>query len=1372
MPLWETKRARSPGQSICLGASFSHPPLGGPVVSKATREAAASLAAVNALLPGLYKVPGDFCWTSVQISHNTTALHNDANNEGLSVAIGLGDFVGGGFMVGGMKTATLNMLNEVVIFDGRHEQSVAPCTGDRWIVVFFVHSAAQKLSQDERLYLSSLGFRLPPGMLPTAAQTQSAVPAQVTQPNRVAEKLAAAKPIRWAGRGELIQLPWPTSKEGTVLVLDLWSGISACLVALLSLGINCVALCVEKQPEVAAYTRRCFPDAVHMEYVEDLTPELLGPVLARRKFSALLVGGGSPCQGNSFLNKHRKGMGDVRSQQPELLRVFLEKVQPLCEAKSLPVLSFLENVDHAPAQVTQAYDSLMGTKSVIIDAGIFGWVTRSRRFWGRGPRGGVPDIKNVWLPAGASLERKAGDMVMQWQGQPIPQRLRTVDGFRPAIDPTEVVGSNGKGAMFTFTRRFRHPDDSAQGCSREAHQRFETAGRPFPTKAFEEQSLMWKGNRWRVPDTTERAKLMGLPEDLLRPPAGRAPTSADAAEVVAQCAVGNSFHVPSFMLFLILLFQTLEARPLPVPQHLLDEAEAGLLSRTRGTVWEPGVVQTFKGTLGPDQVVEGIQFCFQGLATDFPWKSLQMQMRPLREACALLQTYWVDAQMRGMGDTTNAPQWAALVDKASSYAAMGQQRAASSSKRGLTHIVEAGLGKEGHMKVAQALPSPFESDQPTDDDLDFAARALGAWGPLLPRWREKQQKALARLLRLLQPLDEALQENMPPSVRKVQRSAGPAGMALLTTLLRWPDYDQPSRYVRGFPIIERIQTSGLYRQSAAELLDAYDVNEAFFGEPAEAFVTSIKNLPRPKDADKVAALVQKEIEKGYQAEGVLAHDMDTRFGKGQWRPMPLFALTQASKDRLIADAKRGEHNDWTTEEERLQVISIDWIAEASRALLAAVESRHEDAHSWYTPGVMLEDMQDAYRQGPVEPAHARANIVCWWSDKHNGWVFADVYGMVFGVRSAVLNFNRLPTLAVAASRRCLAVPAANYFDDFIVLAAAPDQRSAGACLNLIMKAVGGTFGANKAVPWARQRVTLGVNTNLAEITTSATVVFEPRSDTLVTIAEMVTLRREAGLCTPAQAAKLRGVSGWAASATFNRIGRLGTGPLKQRQYYDKGREITPMLDEAFDFLTLVLPQLEPRRVELAAPPRPRLLVYSDASWPSSFDKDSGPPRLGWVIFQEGQRPLGRSALLPQEAMVDWLERKTQIYAAEAIVPLLALVMEPHIFKGYDVMWFIDNEAAMSSLIRGGAKPEDVGRIAAAAHILMLELHCRIWFEWIDSESNPSDGLSRLGLEDPWTVAQGWLLQEITQIPWQTLHKYDLRLLAQSVPAMVTTPTDC
>ena len=105
-------------------------------------------------------------------------------------------------------------------------------------------------------------------------------------------------------------------------------------------------------------------------------------------------------------------------------------------------------------------------------------------------------------------------------------------------------------------------------------------------------------------------------------------------------------------------------------------------------------------------------------------------------------------------------------------------------------------------------------------------------------------------------------------------------------------------------------------------------------------------------------------------------------------------------------------------------------------------------------------------------------------------------------------------------------------------------------------------------------------------------------------------------------------------------------------------------------------------------------------------------------------------------------RKTQILAAEAVAVLTALVLTPELLEGREMVWFVDNEAALSSLIRGASKAEDVGHIAASTQLAMMEHSCAAWFEWIDSDSNPSDGLSRDGIRDLWTVRQGWDLTEI------------------------------
>ena len=65
-------------------------------------------------------------------------------------------------------------------------------------------------------------------------------------------------------------------------------------------------------------------------------------------------------------------------------------------------------------------------------------------------------------------------------------------------------------------------------------------------------------------------------------------------------------------------------------------------------------------------------------------------------------------------------------------------------------------------------------------------------------------------------------------------------------------------------------------------------------------------------------------------------------------------------------------------------------------------------------------------------------------------------------------------------------------------------------------------------------------------------------------------------------------------------------------------------------------------------------------------------------------------------------------------------------------------------IRGtGTKPlADISAIAVALHAISARLGVRVWVEYVESASNPADGLSRAGLEDAWTKAQGWTLKEV------------------------------
>ena len=91
-----------------------------------------------------------------------------------------------------------------------------------------------------------------------------------------------------------------------------------------------------------------------------------------------------------------------------------------------------------------------------------------------------------------------------------------------------------------------------------------------------------------------------------------------------------------------------------------------------------------------------------------------------------------------------------------------------------------------------------------------------------------------------------------------------------------------------------------------------------------------------------------------------------------------------------------------------------------------------------------------------------------------------------------------------------------------------------------------------------------------------------------------------------------------------------------------------------------------------------------------------------------------------------------------------------------MVWFIDNEAALSSLIRGTSRAEDVGHIAACTQLAMIADSCMPRYEWIDSVSKPADGLSRDGVRDQWTAQQGWDLTEVPPTESRRVAEYVCR----------------
>ena len=90
--------------------------------------------------------------------------------------------------------------------------------------------------------------------------------------------------------------------------------------------------------------------------------------------------------------------------------------------------------------------------------------------------------------------------------------------------------------------------------------------------------------------------------------------------------------------------------------------------------------------------------------------------------------------------------------------------------------------------------------------------------------------------------------------------------------------------------------------------------------------------------------------------------------------------------------------------------------------------------------VGTDDLPDAYRGCPVHPNDYNVSIVAIWNPQSHRLVCFQLWALVYGIASAVVAFNRLPTMLTAVHRRILFVFASAYFDDLPVVDCAFGKR--------------------------------------------------------------------------------------------------------------------------------------------------------------------------------------------------------------------------------------------------------------------------------------------------------------------------------------------
>ena len=95
--------------------------------------------------------------------------------------------------------------------------------------------------------------------------------------------------------------------------------------------------------------------------------------------------------------------------------------------------------------------------------------------------------------------------------------------------------------------------------------------------------------------------------------------------------------------------------------------------------------------------------------------------------------------------------------------------------------------------------------------------------------------------------------------------------------------------------------------------------------------------------------------------------------------------------------------------------------------------------------------------------------------------------------------------------------------------------------------------------------------------------------------------------------------------------------------------------------------------------------------------------------------------MPDKVVSEWKPRQQHIFPGETLAALIIPILYPDLVKNMDALWFIDNQAAVSAAITGSSKEGDIHEIAHYAAVLRINIAFKLFFEWVDSDSNPSDG---------------------------------------------------
>ena len=379
------------------------------------------------------------------------------------------------------------------------------------------------------------------------------------------------------------------------------------------------------------------------------------------------------------------------------------------------------------------------------------------------------------------------------------------------------------------------------------------------------------------------------------------------------------------------------------------------------------------------------------------------------------------------------------------------------------------------------------------------------------------------------------------------------------------------------------------------------------------------------------------------------------------------------------------------------------------------------------------DFKSAYRQCTARPAHAAGWILVIWSPEHKQQVFAGAGAQLFGCALAPTNFCRIPDWCAHVCSRLFFLALIHCIDDVLTAEPSDTIQIAFRVWRRFADLCGWDIPDAKSPPPADLFRVLGAMIDLTR--TPLPPVIRLADDRFLKLSRaaigvLASQSLAAGL-----AGQLFGQFGFSCSQFFGRWGRAKLRLFSRRQHEPHRFALNDQLRSALYWWIENLSKAPPRPVFLPNQDRPLVVSYSDGE-----GGDAGVGIAAWCVERIGPVPLAGFLEVPAVIRELWsLQRASyqedgefnDITEIEGIGPLLILHNWPWLVQ--DALWihFIDNNGALGSLVRGSASVHEQDIIIGETWSRIARLKDLPWFDRVDSDSNPVDGLSRKNFSGVW-----------------------------------------